>query len=512
MVKHPVILRGYAAAINDHTAEPVLVKRLDQEFVPGVLDGLRRKLSPDALGRPNAQEDFRGGNLRLFQPVHRTFNLVLLEAVCDRPGSPRLDPRDIASAGFVVRRVKNESNPPDDEGWLLRDDHIIGWSQPAEARLDPDPQHRRPRLNAGHPYVNGKLARVFQALEPAAERASPLFVAPPDVCIEAGRTLLYGLIPVTSAERSEEAQSVEVESDVVRVSMPEFLRPPGETPSRPNIVGPITLDDVNTFVATDPDAPLTRFMQELRLIHFGWRVFDSAEGLAILPLLNKLVLQFTGSEQPLGDFLHTLCRRFVQRDDGSEASIEMPVGWPLPDAALAGKIREAVQQSLAARLREGVPNQQRFDEPDALYRIHAFIRVRGAAGCPPALHWSKPSVPFAIVPWWESGGGPLHTISLPDLDRDSVKKIKPNVAFKVPPRLAAMLNRTTPEAFLDGTATLPNGGISLGWICSFSIPIITLCAFIVLNIFLVLLHLAFWWLFYIKICLPFPKPQQSSPP
>ena len=82
--------------------------------------------------------------------------------------------------------------------------------------LDPDPQHRRPRLNAGHPYVNGKLARVFQALEPAAERVSPLFVAPPDVCVEAGRTLLYGLIPVTSAERSEEAQSVEVDSDVVR--------------------------------------------------------------------------------------------------------------------------------------------------------------------------------------------------------------------------------------------------------------------------------------------------------
>ena len=395
MVKHPVILRGYAAAMNDHSAEPVLVKRLDQEFVPGVLDGLRRKLSPDALGRPNAQEDFRGGNLRLFQPVHRTFNLVLLEAVCDRPGSPRLDPRDIASAGFVVRRVKNESNPPDDEGWLLRDDHIVGWSKPAETRLDPDPQHRRPRLNAGHPYVNDKLARVFQALEPAAERVSPLFVAPPDVCIEAGRTLLYGLIPVTSAERSEEAQSVEVDAGVVLQSMPEFLRPPGEAGSRPNIAGPITLDQVNSSVATDPDAPLTRFIQALRLIHFGWRVFDSAEGVAIRSLLNELVLRLTGNEQPLGDFLHTLCRRFVLRDDGSAASIDMPVEWPLPDAALADRIRGAVQQSLVARLRESVPNQQRFDEPDALYRIHAFIRVRSVTGCPPALHWSRPSVPFA---------------------------------------------------------------------------------------------------------------------
>ena len=39
MVKHPVILRGYHAALNDLSAPPLLVKRLDQEFVPGVLDG-----------------------------------------------------------------------------------------------------------------------------------------------------------------------------------------------------------------------------------------------------------------------------------------------------------------------------------------------------------------------------------------------------------------------------------------------------------------------------------------
>ena len=82
MVKHPVSLRGYQAPINDRHAPPVLVQRQDQEFVPGLLDGLRRKLSADELG------SVRNGSspIRLLQPVHRTFNLVLLEAVCDRPG------------------------------------------------------------------------------------------------------------------------------------------------------------------------------------------------------------------------------------------------------------------------------------------------------------------------------------------------------------------------------------------------------------------------------------------
>ena len=42
-------------------------------------------------------------------------------------------------------------------------------------------------------------------------------------------------------------------------------------------------------------------------------------------------------------------------------------------------------------------------------------------------------------------------------------------------------------------------------ICSFSIPLITICAFIVLQIFIGLLNLAFWWSAFIRICIPFPK-------
>ena len=51
----------------------------------------------------------------------------------------------------------------------------------------------------------------------------------------------------------------------------------------------------------------------------------------------------------------------------------------------------------------------------------------------------------------------------------------------------------------------PDGGITIGWICSFSLPAITICAFIVLSIFLGLLNLIFSWLAFIKICIPYPK-------
>ena len=57
---------------------------------------------------------------------------------------------------------------------------------------------------------------------------------------------------------------------------------------------------------------------------------------------------------------------------------------------------------------------------------------------------------------------------------------------------------------------IPSGSsFDFGLICQLSIPIITICAFICLNIFLSLFDLIFQWMFFIKICIPFPKRSES---
>jgi hypothetical protein len=81
--------------------------------------------------------------------------------------------------------------------------------------------------------------------------------------------------------------------------------------------------------------------------------------------------------------------------------------------------------------------------------------------------------------------------------------MKPNVVFNVPPELQQHMDRINLGDLLDGKHTKTN--ISFGMICGFSIPIITLCAFFVLQIFLQLLNIIFWWLPFIKICIPYPK-------
>ena len=49
----------------------------------------------------------------------------------------------------------------------------------------------------------------------------------------------------------------------------------------------------------------------------------------------------------------------------------------------------------------------------------------------------------------------------------------------------------------------PDGG--LGMICSFSLPIITICALILLMIIVKLLDIVFRWMPFFQICLPVPK-------
>jgi hypothetical protein len=50
----------------------------------------------------------------------------------------------------------------------------------------------------------------------------------------------------------------------------------------------------------------------------------------------------------------------------------------------------------------------------------------------------------------------------------------------------------------------------IGLLCSFSIPIITICALIVLMIFVGLLNIVFWWMPFLRICLPIALPGKRS--
>jgi hypothetical protein len=188
----------------------------------------------------------------------------------------------------------------------------------------------------------------------------------------------------------------------------------------------------------------------------------------------------------------------------------MPVTWPAISQTQADRIFSLIKEAIKGRLATVAPREGRFEDIGREYRVRAFVRVKRQDGCPPKLVWSEPSEPFTIAPWYESGSLPPVRIALPDpMDRDFLKKLKPNVAFSVPKGLFNVINGNDAKKLSDGEGGEGSPQFDLAWICSFSIPIITLCAFIVLNIFLSLFDIIFRWMLFIKICIPIPIPRSK---
>jgi hypothetical protein len=527
MVSHPTRLQAIgtsqvAGTNRSQTLDlrPTIVKRTEQDFISAILAELQQGGVSALTGVVTPTT----GPLTFLQPVHRTFYLVVLEVVCNPYNlpvlQPRLAPRKIDSAGLVVRRL--DPNQPDDhQGWCKQGTVLQGWlpfrhlpNQPDEADLDPDPARRPPSLTAGHPEVDRHL---LPQILPQSESVSPLFVAPPEVCAAAGRTILYGVIPVTSTEHSEappvaltaEDDTISAQVDQAIADMlPYYLRSSSSNPqqrSEPNTKLVLTSDYSDLLQnRSNPNIKgdsLNEFISSLQQLRSHFQAFDNP---ALLAQLNQITVSpNTDQAQPLGEFLNKAAR--ILLDGETNLQLTLPDKWIAPTADQFQAIVSLIRATLMQRLATLTAGQGRFDDPNAQYQVRAFVRVKRPDGCPPQLIWSEYSPTFAIAPWYADSGLPPVNVVLPDvLSPKALANLKPNVAFTVPPKLFDFLNSNDPSKLKDGQGNSGNDG-GLAWICSFNIPIITLCAYIVLNIFLQLFNLIFWWIFFIKICIPIPK-------
>jgi hypothetical protein len=92
------------------------------------------------------------------------------------------------------------------EGWISQDKKLRGWAtfeNAADLDTDPDPKRRRGPYVSGHAEINRRLLALAEKHFQITESSSPAFVVPPDICEAAGRTFVYGVVPVTSFETAE---------------------------------------------------------------------------------------------------------------------------------------------------------------------------------------------------------------------------------------------------------------------------------------------------------------------
>jgi len=512
MVDHPIQLQGPGGT---GASPPLILERTDQEFIPAILDELARENGIESMHGSAARSRDKQGVLTLLQPVHRTFHVALVEAACDVIGRPRLDPERIESAGLVVRRIATGSNGETQlQGWRQKDKTLRGWvpfKNRADENLDPESARRPAELTAGHPEIDRRLTAFVDASGTYEESVAPLFVAPPEVCKAAGRTILYGIVPVTSSEMSELATQPPSYEDAdtskeLRAHLSKFLQ---SAVARDLPRAGQQLDyRAGEPLALASDTAMQAFTVLLRQLSIEFDAFR--EGSALFNELNTINLAFPSSvTRPAGEFLKEATAVLVELDgrgQSSPRSFAMASKWPAISQAQGDRIFGLIKEAIKARLATVAPREGRFEDSARQYKLRAFVRVKRDDGCPPELVWTAPSEPFTIAPWYASGALPPVRIPLPDvMDRTLLKNLKPNVAFGVPKNLFNVMNGNDAKKLVDGEGGEGGPGFNLDWICSFSIPIITICAFIVLNIFLSLFDIIFRWMLFIKICIPIPR-------
>jgi hypothetical protein len=157
------------------------------------------------------------------------------------------------------------------------------------------------------------------------------------------------------------------------------------------------------------------------------------------------------------------------------------------------------------------------------FTIRCVLERPNCTSFSPAL-LSEPSASFQLAAFFDpdAPARPIR-IGLPiDTTPAGLRKFDKNTAFVMSDVLCGQVSKMASLSFMDLVLSIlpfplhsdlpasdmkPCGpsGTSWGMVCSFSIPIITIVAMILLMIFVKLLDIVFFWMPFFQICLPLPN-------
>jgi hypothetical protein len=443
-------------------------------------------------------------HLKLYQPAHGHFYLVAASLVCRVPGLPDrlVQPQNGDKVGFVLRRLYGAAGE-------------LAWTD-------------APAAEKGKTWseVVGDLTRVVET-----EAVLPLF---PMAYADGTRTrrLYVGLIPTSSAESFRNA-------GVAAVTPAAGDRTQPRTDPRWDELKTKVIDQVDAIKSFAAATTLAQRQEASRFV-----LLDLADLFnRTLPELLDAITRSDASQ--LGSDDTTVYNDLNVRADGSTTWRQaVASAWQQADA-ISGE-PNADAPTLAVDLKNSNLNESTFTnnvhaawqardeatgspDPTTVEPVQPFdspkYDLRGATRyvircvyqrpqCGP-LHddvVSDASRAFGLATYFDSDAParPLHIMLPIDTSVAGLRKTPKSVSFLMSNQLRAQLDRVK-----DGKRALQQdmdagGDFDLGMICAFSIPIITICALIVLMIFISLLNIVFWWMPFLKICFPIPLKKGSQ--
>jgi hypothetical protein len=487
-----------------------LQELLDRE--PEALPALRapketfraRPLGKDATWRSPAPP-----TLKLYQPIHGHFHLVAAALVCRVPGFPdhEVQPAQEERVSFVLRRLGGTG----ELAWSNDPVHGRGWISTRTDALAPyEERHALAPLNF---TVGGRRRRLYVGLVPTATRDTYRVTAAANP------------YPSTSPGGARiDTRSAEVAARIVdALASIADLRTP---PPPPAEAAQFALLDFADFLKTHVDATTWNVLfgaNRPAAAGPNQRLYDllsvpvGASPRTLRSALASALAQtdaITGESSATPSFPETLATDLQAAARALVPASERPRGNALrqaivdvlPAAGASTKSEGQEASSVEVPKLASVPALD-GDAPPR-FRVRCLYERPACAPLHPPL-LSEPTDTFVLAQFFDFDA-PSRPIRIPlpvDTSIKDLRKFRKNVSFVISEQLKNQMNQVKAlKDVMDGKVeTADSATAGFGLICSFSIPIITICALIVLMIFISLLNIIFWWAPFFRICFPFPK-------
>jgi len=200
-------------------------------------------------------------------------------------------------------------------------------------------------------------------------------------------------------------------------------------------------------------------------------------------------------------------------------------------AELVNHVDAALPPGEGARLPEiKVPSNPNVDTRAAWFAIRCvYERPNCGPFDPPVL--SEPTEPFQMASFFDPDA-PARAVRIPmplDVSPAGLRKFSKSATLQISDMLCGQLKRIRKMTLGDlvlsvlpwpfhkdlpdpsGAQPCKKGGNPLGMFCSLSIPIVTLCALVLMIIIVSLFDVFFRWLPYLFMCLPIPGLKGKRP-
>jgi hypothetical protein len=505
-MQRPAILRFERDSFMDDVAK--LLDRNPAQLVDRVATPVTYRLpSPGETEPPAPAAD----DLKLFQAVHGHFYLVAATLTCRRPGLPEHEVNASLKERvvFVLRRVDADGGE-----WAWVDDPE---AKDGKSWKHLDKKHAS-SIDAGEELlplfplrytVNERLHRLYVGLVPTASS---------DVFRAAG-----SLSPLAGPDDGKGAPAKDPRPDALTAKVTNALRLLVETETKApaGAKDPVAIEKAMEAQQVEASSFLLLDFAEFLHDTMGWFASDTwagptraAEQLLWQTLSESAV---SGGATSWRDALRTAWqeRLVLSGDAPGPPSLKLNLHEPglKPDQLDAAVIAALPPLPAGGTSALAISVQGDTAPPPDVPKLDARSLSRYVLRCayqrpeckPPHPDVvSNPTRPFRIASFFDLDAPARSiTIAMPiDTSIKDLRKLRKNVNFLLSNQLRSQMNRVT--SLKDAMAGQFADGESLdvGLLCSFSIPVITICALMVLMIFISLLNIVFWWMPFLRICFP----------